>query len=116
MRYDDLETNKASFLKAYDDIAVLHQPHEFCDKLHGTFQDDPTPTCMVDLSHSDTFLKSVTGIDTPEQLCTQVDGNFINGNCTINVAQYGQAALDIKQAACIFLEGQWVNNNCTLLI
>ena len=68
-------------------MASLHSPYEFCNTLYGTFQSEPTPTCVIDLSHSDSFLKDVVGIDAPEQLCTQVGGNFANANCTLDVAQ-----------------------------
>ncbi|KAF2447059.1 hypothetical protein P171DRAFT_442246 [Karstenula rhodostoma CBS 690.94] len=107
--------NTDQLLGVYDDVVAVTLPDYLCEMLQGTYRGDPTPTCTVDLSHSDTFLKYVTGIDTPEQLCTVIDGSFINGNCTLNVAQCGQATLDVKQAACVSLEGQWVNNNCALI-
>jgi hypothetical protein len=102
-------------LKVYANMAASHQPADFCGAIHSTYHAYPTPTCTVDLSNSDTFLKYVTGIDTPEQLCTQVKGNFNNGNCVLNVASFGQDSLGVKQTACVSLGGQWANNNCTLI-
>lgn len=106
----------SSILKYYDNMAALHQPAEFCDKLDGTFHSEPTPTCVIDLSHSDNFLKEVVDIDTPEQLCSQVDGNFADGICTLNLALCGKAALDVQQVACSSLGGTWGANNCALLM
>jgi hypothetical protein len=96
-------------------MTASHQPADFCGALHGTYRADPTPTCTIDLSNSDTFLKYVTGIDTAEQLCTKVKGNFDNGDCVLNVASFGLGSLDVKQAACVSLGGQWSNNNCALV-
>lgn len=100
----------------YADVTAATQPDYLCEMLQGTYHADPTPTCTIDLSHSENFLKHVTGIDMPEQLCTMIEGNFVNGNCTLNVAQCGQATLDVKQAACASLEGQWVNTHCILFV
>lgn len=100
----------------YDDVTAVILPADLCEMLfQGNFKANPTPTCNVDLSHSENFLQYIKGLDTPEQLCTQIDGNFVNGNCTLDLSYNGAVSLDVKQAACASLEGQWANNNCALL-
>lgn len=102
-----------SILKAYGDITVLYQPSDMCDQFHGDYHSE-TSTCTVDISNTDTILKYVTGIDTPQQLCTDVGGEFLDGKCMINTAQWGQGTIDVKKAACSAREGQWLGNNCAL--
>lgn len=108
-------TDICSLRKVYGNLSILLEPNVFCDQLHGTYHTDPTPTCTVDLSPSDTFLKFVTGIDTPKHLCTEANGNFVDGKCTLNVARFGDATLDAKQAACLSVGAQWDGGSCNLL-
>ncbi|KAK7183742.1 hypothetical protein DPSP01_004374 [Paraphaeosphaeria sporulosa] len=119
-RYEDSQDELAKISidevhKMYDDVTAVTLPDHLCEMLQGNYKADTMPICTIDLSHSENFLQHVTGIDTPKQLCTQVHGSFVNGKCTLNLSQAGQATLDVKQAACASLDGQWADNHCALL-
>ena len=98
----------------YADIALLRKPADLCAKFDGGYHGDKV-FCTVDLTHSEGFLKHVTGLDTPAQLCTQADGTFFYGNCMVDAASWGQASLEVQRTVCGVRGGLWGGDGCALL-
>ncbi|CAI6339939.1 unnamed protein product [Periconia digitata] len=101
-------------LAVYHAMTVLHDPPMLCGQLVGEY-DTAAQSCTINLAYSDDFLSFVKDLDTPQQLCAEVEGHFEVTTCTLNATTWGQGSLEAKANACAVHGGQWAGTGCALL-